>query len=1511
MIIIVVIHLQLDKNLNIKNKGKILLRFIGYVLLFLFLISVVFSVPGVQTRLAKTLTNSLKEDYNTNIVIKRVDLSFLGSVQLKGVEIRDHHKDTLIFVNNLSTSIINAKKIIENKVNLGSVSLEGVHFYLKTYKDEKDDNLTVFVDSFDSNTPKDSLSEPFLLNTSNIYIDDLTFKLVNENAKNENQFSVTNGGGSLSDFSIVGPNVSANIRGLYFIDDRNIEITNFTTNFSYTKTQMLFQKTKIETKESSINAEISFNYKREDLQFFTDKVDVNASFLDSRFSLLDLNKLYGELGGDAILNFKGDLKGQLNNFQLSNLDVFSDEGIKIIGDMHFINAIDSEKGFVFDGDLKNVTANYDELVDILPGLLRKTLPSEFKRLGNFTLRGKTIIDNDKLDVDVVIDSRIGRTIADLELTDISEIDNSNYKGKVELKEFDIGRFLNNPLFGKISLNGDVNGKGFRVDNINSGIIGVISKLDFNDYEYQNLNVNGLFQNKLFNGNLNVNDENLKMRFNGLADFSSKKNKFDFTANITEANLVNTNLYTRDSISLVKGKLEIDIIGNTFDDIVGVTTFTDFQYTNQKKSYDFKRFVITSAVKGNIKTIDINKFSESNDVAQGWLKGNFKFSELIPITQNALGSIYANYNPHKVDENQFVDFDINIYNQIVDVFFPEIFIDKNTNLRGRINAKTNALKLTFVSPKIVGFGNEIDSVYLRIDNKSTLYNTHLTAAKINTKYYNAKKLNLLNITKNDTLFFKSEFKGNAGDDKTFNMDFFYTFDEKKKSVLGIQESTFDFEENIWKINPANNKLNKIVFDLKKKEFDFSEFYLKSKEQEITFKGALRDSTYKDLKIDFVKVKLSSFLPPIDSLSLNGVLNGQLDFIQNEGVYSPKGKLLISDFTINTFKQGDLDLNVYGENSYEKYAVDLTLSNNNTKSISANGFVDFTNTRPTIDLKVTLDKFKLNAFSPLGQDILTKIRGVASGQFNVSGFLRNPAMKGELELNGAGLKFPYLNVDYDFEGITKIRLEEQLFIFEKLNLLDSKYKTKGDFSGSISHKNFENWYLNLDIVTTNLLVLDTKETEESLYFGTAFINGNADIYGVTDNLFIDVNAKTNSGTVFVIPLSDVKTVDNYKLIQFNVDKTLMKSDKLINKELKALKGLDLKIKLEVTNDATAKVVIDKVNGSFIEGSGAGNLQIDIDTRGKFSMDGQFAVDKGKYEFKYAGLVNKTFKVQKGGTISWNGSPFDADLNITAVYTTKANPSKLLENFNSSRKIPINLITKISGDLFNSKQEFDIEIPNVNNTIASELEFKLNDNDVNEKTKQFLSLLALNTFYNPDRSNFNSSTAIIGTTSNAISNVLSDLISSDDGKVQFNVGYDVTDKTDVNSIRTDDLVNVEVGTQISDWIIVNGKVGVPVGSKTQSSVVGEVKVEVLLNEKGNFRGIIFNRQNEIQYSNEEEGYTQGVGLTYQVDFNNFSEFLQKIGLKKKKSIKKNRIKDSVKTPQLSKLTSFKSIKKKNKKE
>ena len=163
----------------------------------------------------------------TNLNIEKIDLSFLGSVQLKGVEIRDHHKDTLIFVKRLSTSLLNAKKIIENEVNLESVSLDGANYHMKTYKGEEDDNMSIFIASFDDGTLKDSLSNPFILRAWNVYVNELNFKIINANNKDSINYAVKNIGGNLQNLAIVGPSVAIDIRGLYFSDLFGLEVTNY------------------------------------------------------------------------------------------------------------------------------------------------------------------------------------------------------------------------------------------------------------------------------------------------------------------------------------------------------------------------------------------------------------------------------------------------------------------------------------------------------------------------------------------------------------------------------------------------------------------------------------------------------------------------------------------------------------------------------------------------------------------------------------------------------------------------------------------------------------------------------------------------------------------------------------------------------------------------------------------------------------------------------------------------------------------------------------------------------------------------------------------------------------------------------------------------------------------------------------------------------------------------------------------------------------------------------------
>ena len=252
--------------------------------------------------------------------------------------------------------------------------------------------------------------------------------------------------------------------------------------------------------------------------------------------------------------------------------------------------------------------------------------------------------------------------------------------------------------------------------------------------------------------------------------------------------------------------------------------------------------------------------------------------------------------------------------------------------------------------------------------------------------------------------------------------------------------------------------------------------------------------------------------------------------------------------------------------------------------------------------------------------------------------------------------------------------------------------------------------------------------------------------------------------------------------------------------------------------------------------------IDSKGKFEMYGNLIVDNGEYQFK--NIINKTFIVESGGSIIWDGNPYNAQVDITAVNYTKANPAVLLDEIASSRKIDVELYTTITGNLSSPSFYFDVKIPNASSIVASELEFKLRNED--DKLTQFFSLLATGSFAATanNRTNFDGNAAIAGTLAQKGSQLLSNMLESENDNFEVGVTYDIGTDNSVQDVTTDDQLGVEVSGRIADKVIVSGKVGVPVGSNTNSNVIGEVEVKIPLNDAETLQAKMYNRQNEIQF-------------------------------------------------------------------
>ncbi|MFA9188436.1 translocation/assembly module TamB domain-containing protein [Flavobacterium sp. FBOR7N2.3] len=1426
------------------------------------MLGIALTLPTVQTKVAQYLMNRINNDFGTNINIDKVKVSVFGGVKIQKVLILDHHKDTLIYSKILNTNLLDVNAVLEGDLLFTKISLDDVVFDLKTYKNEEKTNMDVFIAAFDSGKP--STGKHTLLKTDKAYINRGHFRLINENRPNPKDVDFKNVNIELTDFKLEGPNVNTKINKLSFLDYRGLFVKKLSSVFTYTKKKIQLEKLEIETPESKIKAEVKLTYTVEDFAHFIDKVKFDVKINSASIATNDIRNFYNELGKNQFFYInKADIKGTLNDLYISNLRLVDSRKSRIDGDINFKNIFgNKEQPFYMDGDFTTINSSYDNLVTILPNVLGKKLPTQLKTLGNFNMEGNAQLSKTALDAVLNMNSEIGRVQAVVSMTDIDFIDRAAYNGNVVFEDFGIGAFLNRKDLGKVTMDVNVDGKGFTEKFLNTQLKGIVSKIDYNTYTYNNITVNGNFKLPYYKGQISVADPNLAMEFDGLLDLSAKENKYDFQVKVDHANLTKLK-FVKDTVSNFKGDVVVQLTGNTIENLQGNVYIKETSYQNVKDTYVFDDFNVNSTFDANgIRTITIN----SPDIVDGKVVGRFQFSQLGKLARNSLGSLYTNFKPEKVNKGQFLRFNFTIYSKIVEILYPEIELATNTVLRGNIQADNQEFKMNFKSPNIKYAKNSFDNIRVAIDNKNPLYNAFVELDSIKTPYYKVRDFSLINITTNDTLLFRSEFKGGEKGEDYFNWNLYHTIDKDNNNVVGISKSEMKFKENLWYLNEKDTPDNKIVFDKSLNNFDFDDIILSHKEQSVSLRGAINEKSKKDLELSFKNVDLYKITPLSSKFVFNGNLNGSVHFKQNNQIFKPTASLVIDKLNINKTDLGVLKFNIEGDQNLEKFTINSFLENENVESFRANGNFEVVNKKTVLDLKVTLDKFNLGILSPLGGNVLSNIRGQVTGNSIVTGDVNKPKISGRLFVDKAALTIPYLNVDYQLSDRSIIDLIDDKFLLRNNTLTDSKYNTKGVLNGLIEHNNFTDWKLDLDINSKRLVALDTKDSEDAAYYGTAFINGNASIKGPVNALFIKMVAKSEKGTDVKIPINRAESVGENSFIHFLTPKEKYNNKMGIVDNSRQYNGLELEFDLDITPDAEVEVILDRNSGHGMKGKGYGSLLFKINTLGKFQMWGDFQAYEGTYNFKYGGLIDKKFDVKKGGSITWEGNPMRAQLNLQAVYKTIANPAVLLDNSSFNRKVPVDVVIGIQGDLASPEPDFNIEFPTVSNVLKSEIQYKLYDKDVRQT--QALYLLSSGGFLSPEGVN---QSDFSGSLFETASSLLGDILKTDSDKIKVGLNYVSPDRR--IGRETDGRVVATISSKINERISINGKVGVPFGGINESAVVGDLEVQYRVNQDGTMNLRLFNRENDINYIGQGIGYTQGVGLTYEVDFDTFRELVNKI--------------------------------------
>ena len=130
-------------------------------------------------------------------------------------------------------------------------------------------------------------------------------------------------------------------------------------------------------------------------------------------------------------------------------------------------------------------------------------------------------------------------------------------------------------------------ESFKTFSVN--LKGKVDSVDLNNYRYRNIDLNGFFTDKGWDGDIKVNDKNINMELLGRFDFSRDLPEFDFTMNLKKARLYNLKIATKDTTAAASLLLTANFRGDNIDNLDGEIKLLNSsfrKYGNDLQIFDF-------------------------------------------------------------------------------------------------------------------------------------------------------------------------------------------------------------------------------------------------------------------------------------------------------------------------------------------------------------------------------------------------------------------------------------------------------------------------------------------------------------------------------------------------------------------------------------------------------------------------------------------------------------------------------------------------------------------------------------------------------------------------------------------------------------------------------------------------------------------------------------------------------------------------------------------------------------
>ena len=526
------------------------------------------------------------------------------------------------------------------------------------------------------------------------------------------------------------------------------------------------------------------------------------------------------------------------------------------------------------------------------------------------------------------------------------------------------------------------------------------------------------------------------------------------------------------------------------------------------------------------------------------------------------------------------------------------------------------------------------------------------------------------------------------------------------------------------------------------------------------------------------------------------------------------------------------------------------------------------------KLDMNRLRIKYVKPLLTSIFSDIDGYMSGSLMLDGHLDSLNISSvDCRLDEGTLTVDYTDVPYFADGT--FHLDNKGVYFDEMNMRD-RYNGTGYIYGSINWDNFRNINFDTSIKVNEIEGINLTETKGDVFYGNVFATGNIGITGPAKSLTLNIDAVTAKNGEIHIPITDAATAGRgTNLLKFTeygkdiyIDPYEAMMTNLQRKE-EAEEKADLTVNVNITAspDVEAFVEIDKASGNVLSGRGNGALELSV-TPEAFTINGDYTLTGGNYKFVAIGLVSRDFQIQDGSSVRFNGELLESTLDINAIYKTKASLSALIADTTSvSNRRTVECGINISDKLSDPRLEFSIEIPDLDPTIKSRVESALSTDD--KVQKQFLSLILSNSFLPDEQSGIvNNSSMLYSNVTEMLANQLSNIFQKLNIPLDLGLNYQPNEKGN-------DIFDVAVSTQLfNNRVVVNGSVGnKQYNTGGTQDVVGDLDIEIKLDRSGSFRLNLFSHSADSYTNFLDNSQRNGVGLTYQTEFNNFGQFVKGI--------------------------------------